>query len=197
MPANSHLKSIRNEGREGYDAPCPFFHVPFNLRRIDKCRFLSDNMLNQSIQEAAMQQQTTSVAVGDILGMKDLRDSPFDLVQAVRRGLPYQSVTKVAEALDLSTNQLAKYLPVTARTLQRYQKEKQKLDRDLSDHLLQIARVFARCRQVMEDGERARRWLQTPSIPLGNVPPMSLLDTYTGVEMVMDELGRIEHGLAA
>lgn len=144
-----------------------------------------------------MLEQTTTVALGDILGMKNLRDSPFDLVQAVRRGLPYQSVVKVAEALDLSTNQLAKFLPVTARTLQRYQKEKQKLDRDLSDHLLQIARVFARCWQVMEDSERARRWLQTPSIPLGNVPPMSLLDTYTGVEMVMDELGRIEHGLAA
>jgi putative toxin-antitoxin system antitoxin component (TIGR02293 family) len=119
------------------------------------------------------------------------------MVAAVRRGLSYTAVSRVAEALHLSTGQLAEYLPVTERTLQRYQKEKQKLDRDLSDHLLQIARVFARCQEVMEDAERARRWLQTPSIPLGNVPPISLLDTYTGVEMVMDELGRIEHGIAA
>ncbi|WP_305043837.1 type II RES/Xre toxin-antitoxin system antitoxin [Geoalkalibacter sp.] len=141
--------------------------------------------------------QTTTLPVGEILGVKDLGDSPVEMVDAVRRGLPYQSLAKVAEALDLSTNQLAQYLPVTARTLQRYQKEKQKLDRDISDHLLQIARVFARCREVMEDSDRARRWLQTPSIPLGQVTPMSLLDTYTGVEMVMDELGRIEHGLAA
>ncbi|WP_305045040.1 type II RES/Xre toxin-antitoxin system antitoxin [Geoalkalibacter sp.] len=144
-----------------------------------------------------MPKQTRTLAIGAILGMKNLGESPLDMVQAVRRGLPYQSLAKVAEALDLSTNQLAQYLPVTARTLQRYQKEKQKLDRDLSDHLLQIARVFARCREVMEDGDRARRWLQTPSLPLGQVTPLSLLDTFTGVEMVMDELGRIEHGLVA
>ena len=144
-----------------------------------------------------MLNQPASPGIRAILGLRDLGDSPLDMVAAVRRGLSYKTVSRVAEALHLSTGQLAEYLPVTERTLQRYQKEKQKLDRDLSDHLLQIARVFARCQEVMEDGERARRWLQTPSIPLGNVPPISLLDTYTGVEMVMDELGRIEHGIAA
>jgi putative toxin-antitoxin system antitoxin component (TIGR02293 family) len=151
----------------------------------------------QKIKEDAMLNQPTTLGIRAILGLKDLGESPLDMVAAVRRGLSYTAVSRVAEALHISTGQLAEYLPVTERTLQRYQKEKQKLDRDLSDHLLQIARVFARCQEVMEDAERARRWLQTPSIPLGNVPPISLLDTYTGVEMVMDELGRIEHGVAA
>lgn len=144
-----------------------------------------------------MLNQTPNAGIKAILGLRNLGESPLDMVATVRRGLSYKAVSRVAEALHLSTGQLAEYLPVTARTLQRYQKEKQKLDRDLSDHLLQIARVFARCQEVMEDSERARRWLQTPSIPLGNVPPISLLDTYTGVEMVLDEVGRIEHGVAA
>ncbi|MDX9708504.1 MAG: DUF2384 domain-containing protein [Trichloromonas sp.] len=117
------------------------------------------------------------------------------MVDAVRRGFSYKTVSRVAEALHLSTGQLAEYLPVTERTLKRHQKEKKNLNHDLSDHLLQIVKVFARCQEVMEDSEQARCWLKSPSIPLGNIPPISLLDTYTGVEMVMDELGRIEHGI--
>ena len=138
-----------------------------------------------------MPKQASNPGIQAILGFGKIGDSPADMVAAVRRGLSYKAVAKVAEALQIPTRQLAAYLPVTPRTLQRY------LDRDLSDHLMQIARVFARCEEVMGDRDRARRWLQAPCIPLGNVPPMSLLDTYTGVEMIMDELGRIEHGIAA
>ena len=138
---------------------------------------------------------SSSREIRDILGLYDLGDSPLDMVVAVRRGLSHKAVSRVAEALHITTGQLAEFLPVTERTLQRHQKEKKNLDRDLSDHLLQIAKVFARCQEVMEDSARARRWLQTPNIPLGNIAPISLLDTYTGVEMVMDELGRIEHGI--
>jgi len=142
-----------------------------------------------------MLNQPSSLGIRTILGLRDLGDSPLDMVAAVRRGISYKAVSRVAEALHLSTGQLAEYLPVTERTLQRYQKAKKNLDRVLSDHLLQIAKVFARCQEVMEDSERARCWLKSPSIPLGNIPPISLLDTHTGREMVMDELGRIEHGI--
>jgi putative toxin-antitoxin system antitoxin component (TIGR02293 family) len=177
--------------------------LAFSIRAIDKCRILDDNTFKDldyphPIEEVRIAlNETSTTGIWAILGLKALGESPLDMITAVRNGLSYKAVSGVAEVLHLSTGQLAKYLPVTERTLQRYQKEKQKLDRDLSDHLLQIARVFARCQEVMEDSERARRWLQTPSLPLGNIPPITLLDTYTGVEMVMDELGRIEHGIAA
>lgn len=38
-------------------------------------------------------------------------------------------------------------------------------------------------------------WLKTKSIALGNVEPKSLLNTFKVIQLVKDELGRIEHGI--
>ena len=75
-----------------------------------------------------MLNQPSSLGIRTILGLRDLGDSPLDMVAAVRRGISYKAVSRVAEALHLSTGQLAEYLPVTERTLQRYQKAKKNLE---------------------------------------------------------------------
>jgi putative toxin-antitoxin system antitoxin component (TIGR02293 family) len=68
---------------------------------------------------------------------------------------------------------------------------------DESDRLLRLARVFARARQVFDDGESAARWMALPNRALGGVAPLTLLDTDIGVDQVREELGRIEHGIFA
>ncbi|MCH7409706.1 MbcA/ParS/Xre antitoxin family protein [Belliella sp. DSM 111904] len=40
-----------------------------------------------------------------------------------------------------------------------------------------------------------RGWLHDSSIPLGGTSPISLLDTTFGIDLVHDELGRIQHGI--
>lgn len=58
-----------------------------------------------------------------------------------------------------------------------------------------MARVMRRAIKVFGDRVTALDWLETPNCSLGNVVPMSLLATDRGAEMVMDALGRIEHGV--
>jgi uncharacterized protein (DUF2384 family) len=40
-------------------------------------------------------------------------------------------------------------------------------------------------------------WIRTPSIIFKGNTPLSLLDTSFGFDMVLTELGRIEHGIFA
>ena len=43
----------------------------------------------------------------------------------------------------------------------------------------------------------AKIWLDAENIALGGVKPKSLLDSTFGIEIVKDELTRIEHGILA
>jgi putative toxin-antitoxin system antitoxin component (TIGR02293 family) len=60
---------------------------------------------------------------------------------------------------------------------------------------LLIAEVAARGSEVFEDKEKFIGWLNMPSVAFAQKTPLSLLNSKFGVDMVLDELGRIEHGV--
>jgi putative toxin-antitoxin system antitoxin component (TIGR02293 family) len=128
------------------------------------------------------------------LGLTILNATPLDFVKAARKGIPKKSIDALAKKLDVPVSDLAKYLHVSERTLQRYEPEKI-LSPDLSDHVLQITRIYTRCLEVFEDKKKAAGWLKEPCLAFGNIQPIELLDTSTGIEMVFDELTRIEYGV--
>ena len=139
----------------------------------------------------------TSQALAKTLGIKSPK-SPLDLIETIRQGLPKQALERLAEALRVKVLDLENILPVSKRTLQRYEQQDVKfLPKELSDHMLQVAKVYARAVDVFEDEERALEWLQAPIVALGGRIPMSLLDTSAGVDLVLTELGRIEYGVFA
>jgi putative toxin-antitoxin system antitoxin component (TIGR02293 family) len=139
----------------------------------------------------------TSQALAKTLGITSPK-SPLDLIETIRQGLPTQALERLAKALRVKVLDLEHILPVSRRTLQRYEQQNVTcLPKELSDHLLQVAKVYARAVEVFEDEERALEWLQAPIVALGGRIPMSLLDTSTGVDLVLTELGRIEYGVFA
>ncbi len=134
--------------------------------------------------------------LGEALNITQEIKSPYDLMEVSRQGLLKNAVDSLAQLLELSTKDLVPYLHISERTLQRYQDDK-KLSSELSDHLIQIARVYARAVEVFEDRDKAVKWLKYPSHALGGVTPISCLDNFSGIELVLDELGRIEYGVYA
>jgi putative toxin-antitoxin system antitoxin component (TIGR02293 family) len=121
--------------------------------------------------------------------------SGLSWVDMIRRGLPGQTVAALSRKMGVSQKNLADWLHVTPRSLQRYTASDANLSPELSDRVAQLIRVYCRCNEVFKDEEKASVWLRIPNYALGNVPPMSLFDTTPGIEMVLDELGRIEHGV--
>jgi len=142
----------------------------------------------------------TLAAVADALGGEKALGhrlaTPLDLVEVGRRGVPRKTLTELAAHLDLSLRELAELLPVAERTLQRYKPE-QHLSPVVSEHVLQLAEVVSRCREVFDDRHRFNTWLRQPSAALGGVEPLELLSSRYGIGIVLDELGRIEHGIPA
>jgi putative toxin-antitoxin system antitoxin component (TIGR02293 family) len=123
-------------------------------------------------------------------------ETTLDLVDLGEKGLTKASLLELASFLELSTAEMARLLPITERTIQRYSRST-RLSRVVSDHLLEIARVGVRGVDVFEDRGRFLAWMQRSNLALGNRTPMDLLASKLGIDLVIDELGRIEHGLVS
>ena len=135
-------------------------------------------------------------SIGEVLELSRPTNTLQDLMAIVREGVFKTTIDKLARLLKISPRELTTYLHISERTLQRYESDK-KLSPELTDHLIQIAKVYTKAVEIFEDKDNAVEWLKYPSIPLGNATPLSCLDNSSGFELVMDELSRIDYGVYA
>jgi putative toxin-antitoxin system antitoxin component (TIGR02293 family) len=118
----------------------------------------------------------------------------MDFIKLSEKGLTKEAVENLAKYLDLSNQQIAEILPVSARTLQRYHPQK-RFNALISEHVLLIAEAAVKGTEVFGSRVNFLPWVKSPCIALRNKIPLSLLKTKSGIDMVKDELGRIEHGI--
>ena len=121
--------------------------------------------------------------------------SDREWIAKIRSGLPVAVIGELAEKMEVPQKDIARWLHTTPRTIQRSVESNSLLGLDMSDRVGQLIRVFTRCKQVFGDSKKVATWLKTPNYALGNVAPNDLLDTIPGMELVLDEIGRIEHGV--
>ncbi len=142
----------------------------------------------------------SSLSIEDILGGAKLLGahvkSGMDLFEVGRRGVPKKALLNLAARINISLKVIAGLVHVTERTIQR-KKDGDLLSEPVSEHVLQLAEVFARGDEVFRSEEDLKLWLDTPHRGFGGKKPMELLSSRFGAQMVLDELGRIEHGVLA
>ena len=123
----------------------------------------------------------------------DHEPDSMQVIDLIREGVSGDSITRLADLINIPKNDVYNLLNLKARTAQR--QVSKNLDADKSGHLVQITRILQRCVEVFEDLEKAKRWLKSPNYALGNQIPLNLLDTTEGIELVRDTLTRIEYGV--
>ncbi len=115
-------------------------------------------------------------------------------LKLIRGGLTRGALDVLMEKTGLTIYELANILEMTDRTLRRYEAT-EVLNRRLSERALEIAQLYSRGEEVFGDTASFHQWMQTEVPSLGHRLPKSFLDTSLGIQMLMDELGRIEHGV--
>lgn len=134
-----------------------------------------------------------------ILGDKSIEfelENRLDLIKLSRKGLSLKNLFSILEYTSLTVKDLVKIIPLSERQLQRYSKD-QILRTDISVQLLQISELYSRGYEVFGSREKFRKWMEHPNMALSSVKPIELLDTSFGIQLVLDEIGRIEHGIVA
>lgn len=127
-------------------------------------------------------------------GMSVSNDS--DLITVIRSGIPRIAMDHLMEIADISLTEMSAIIHTSDRTLRRYTPA-QKLSQEQSERMVELARLYSRGEQVLGSLAEFREWMNTKLMAFGNSRPKEYLDTSLGINMIMDELGRIEHGIFA
>ena len=117
-------------------------------------------------------------------------------IELARKGVLKKAISNLVAQSGFTFKTIAGLLPVSERTLQRYS-DTDRLSPDVSEHVILFAQVLFRAEEVLGSKEKAKIWLDTPQLAMGNKPPISFLDTSFGAQFIMDELGRLEQGVFA
>ena len=132
-----------------------------------------------------------------ILGLRRVPANELDLADMAREGLPSATLSRLSESLGWTRAALIEQLGIAPRTAARRLTRREPLSTAESERVLRLARVLARAIKVFESRDAAKQWLQEASTALGERKPTDLLVTDIGTEVVLNELGKIDHGFFA
>lgn len=118
---------------------------------------------------------------------------------AVRYYKANEGITKtefmdIVQMTGLNFTAFSKFLPVSKRTIEKI-KDHELLSPLVSDKALQIAVLYNLGAEIFDNKIDFREWLQSPLLALGGEKPVTFLSNDTGLTLVRDLLGRIEHGV--
>ena len=124
-------------------------------------------------------------------------DDSVALINLAKKGLRFKLFQEIADSTSITIKEWSKFLHITERTIQRYKKEKKNFEPIHSERILEIAKVHKKGIAVFESKENFNIWLHSNIIALGGIKPIEILDSLFGIDLILDELGRIEHGILA
>lgn len=109
----------------------------------------------------------------------------------------YNEFKKTAEKTPFTQAEWAAMLQVSERTLQRYAKNNGSFAPINAERFLQINQVLTKGKYIFGTIESFYRWIHAnPPMLEGNLS-FNSLTSYEGIQKVLTQLGRIEHGILA
>lgn len=157
--------------------------------------------VNEPMAMYAVSPASAAMRTIGMMGMTGKKDfdaikNENDFINIIRAGIPRQAMTHLMDVADLSLLEMASITHTSDRTLRRY-KPQQKLSQEQSERMIELARLYSRGEEAFGTIADFRRWMDATLLPLGNKKPKEFLDTSLGINMLLDEIGRIEHGIFA
>ena len=120
--------------------------------------------------------------------------STADKIYIIRYGISKKQLTAIKAEIEVDYDELSEILGTSRATLIS-KKNSEKFDPRVSERILLLADVVSYGRKIFGNNENFNEWLKSPSEALGNVTPLSMLDTLYGIEEIKKELGRISYGI--
>jgi len=149
-------------------------------------------------QTANMVRSSRAMTIMGLAGKKEFGaiENEADFITVIREGIPKHAMTHLMDIADISLSEMAAIVHASDRTLRRY-KPQQKLPQEQSERMIELARLYGKGEEVLGSIQEFKIWMDTFLLPLGNKKPKEYLDTSIGINILMNELGRIQHGVFA
>lgn len=125
---------------------------------------------------------------------------PLDFMTLSREGMSVEVVRAIQQRMDFTNREMSQMLDISESTLQRLFRPvgnagKETLKKDEAEKAYHIARVIAKGIEVFENEADFTEWLHTRNTALGEVKPISLMNSSIGREQLEDLLVSIQYGM--
>jgi putative toxin-antitoxin system antitoxin component (TIGR02293 family) len=115
-------------------------------------------------------------------------------IAVIRSGVRARVVDDMVEYLDVPKNVIFGVLHTPESTAHKLIKENRTLDSAASERVVRVADITRMAEQTFGGRDAAIRWLKSANLALGNVTPLSMLDTEPGAIEVRRILSSINYG---
>jgi putative toxin-antitoxin system antitoxin component (TIGR02293 family) len=121
----------------------------------------------------------------------------IEVHEIIMGGLPLIVMDNLVASSNLDRGEVLEALGISARTLQRYSKERKDkpLDEEHSDRAWRYAALLAQATRLLGTRDAAEEWFNTPAMSLEYKRPIELMSTSVGAQSVERLLGQIEYGV--
>jgi putative toxin-antitoxin system antitoxin component (TIGR02293 family) len=116
------------------------------------------------------------------------------LVEEGAAGVPASAVYDLIGLTHLSKEFFANMLNISSKTLDRYRQAEKKLNPASSEMMLKLFSLYKKGEETFGNIDEFQKWIEKPAYGLGYKVPKTLIQTPGGIDLVIDELIRIEYG---
>jgi len=135
-----------------------------------------------------------SLSIRDRFQGLDLQNGS-GIVFSARKGVKPKIFFDFADSINMPEKKLALLINISSRTIHNYKDQQKPLEPVQSEHLLKLIALFGKGEDIFGNIDEFNYWLQKPFWN-SKEKPIDWLTTPGGVDLVMDELGRLSHGYA-
>jgi putative toxin-antitoxin system antitoxin component (TIGR02293 family) len=121
-------------------------------------------------------------------------DDRLWLVEESIAGIPVSAVYELIGVTHLKKEFIARMLNISSKTLDRYRLIEKRLTPAASELMLRLFSLYKQGEKIFGNSVEFQKWVEEPAYGLGYKVPKSIIQTSAGIELVMDELIRIEFG---
>jgi len=162
-----------------------------------KEKYIFYNVFNKILAQRGSNRLITKVS------FSDLKDLDFDIkvstnminaVDSVRCGVNFKDFKNLLDLIQLPNSKWAEIIGVSERTMQSILKEKRNLDQNKSEKLVAFLMLVENAIDVLGDQNNLIEWLHYKSSALNGKTPLDYVDTFQGINMLREQLFKIETG---
>jgi putative toxin-antitoxin system antitoxin component (TIGR02293 family) len=121
-------------------------------------------------------------------------DDRFWIVEEAAAGVPASAVFDLMGMTHLSKSFFAGMLNLSTKTLDRYLAGGKQLNASSGEMILKLFSLVKKGEEIFGNADEFGKWIEKPAYGLGFKVPKELMKSAAGVDLVMDELIRIEYG---
>lgn len=126
-----------------------------------------------------------------VTNVKDAPGYQLELIDRIRTGVSKDDWKQLIQYIGATEKEFEFLLPSSISSMQK----KPVYDRETSERIYELARLFGLGYEVFDTPGDFRSWLLSPSRALGNRKPFELLDSSFGFELVENEIVRVQHNV--